>query len=204
MHVGRSGFCFAIAALVLAAATPGCFPRAQRVTEEDLVPSLRKAFDYASHGKRLNKADRATLRGSLTGEEGELFDALDAHLSTPCKHGDARCARRKFSSLAALYRRWSAIAPGNFEVQLTVTNSLFTLALGAAHLGLASDGLISDARERGRALLAANPKSAMAHAQYAFVHTNDEQDRATVRKHIARCLALDPELDWCRKLARRY
>ncbi|MEO0815147.1 MAG: hypothetical protein AAFY60_19960 [Myxococcota bacterium] len=174
-------------------------------TEEELAPSLVKAFTYAQHGRMLAPEDVEQLRSSLDGTRLQLFERLMQNLNSPCGPGDKACGAGKIDELAELYRAWAKELPDDFEVQLTVAGGLFFLGESARRGGFERGAkLASDGRRRVDELLSRFPEEPMVHGQLAFIKTFETGKKEEIRAHIARCLELDPTTDWCRKLARKY
>ncbi|MEM6531950.1 MAG: hypothetical protein AAF654_04970 [Myxococcota bacterium] len=116
------------------------------------------------------------------------------------------CGRKKFEELAGLYRSWSD-GDAEFEVELTAASALFFVGQSARKGGFDSAfarSLIDEGIRRVEELAVRFPEEPMVYGQRAFIHTFAEDQRQVVHDNIAKCLALDPTVDWCRKLARRY
>ncbi|MEM6733157.1 MAG: hypothetical protein AAF658_16485, partial [Myxococcota bacterium] len=196
-----------IALVVLATLVQGCFGRLSVPTEEELRPTLTKAFTYAQHGRLLSPDDQAILRSELKGPALLLFERLLKNLSSPCTPGDEACGRSKIEELGEIYRAWAGEYPDAFEVRLTSAAGLFFIGQSAKRAGFGGDSaekLVSDGKQRLLALARDFPEEPMVHGQLAFMKTFEEGKRSEIKAHIAQCLRLDPTTDWCRKLARKY
>ncbi|MEO1171082.1 MAG: hypothetical protein AAFX94_03375, partial [Myxococcota bacterium] len=112
----------------------------------------------------------------------------------------------KIAELADLYRSWSE-GDAPFEVELTAASALFFVGQSARQGGFDpafAQSLIDEGTSRVEDLARRFPDEPMVYGQRAFIHTFVQEDRAIVHENIVKCLELDPTVEWCRKLARRY